>query len=524
MKDNGKDLIGTVFSRGSGILYEIISREASTTPYGQRIYIIALGGGNKGQESRHLVKDVRRNFKTGYWEIKSSPTKKPKQRISKDADDLIGKKFLNNNLSVVIRDSTNYDFDVRICYIESAAKDWDVSILSIRSWIEDGTLIPIDEDLIMTGNEAFIGRCFTVNKSLKGKVTGIRNQRYHVEWLKGSGSSDWRFDELEGKFKDEKWVWEEKVEEPKEVLFKINDIVEVTDGGYSYSGQPSLARQLNADKYKGNSLRKGNRGKILSVSVRQNSNNIIVVVLVKDEHYLISTDGIKLLKTCSIAIQKGDWFERAEKNVGADNSVKNFRYGEKFLCTNTEPYSNSQNSDVKWVHASNSNGTQDFHLSGNFRKCEPPTEVANPTNLQSTTNSANAVRLTHPSKGEPVMASVDFGLGTYKTPSFGTREEILTNKKEKIMNNSKTTIAVEVSTKAFATVPAFNTIYGSPAADLGEYELFAALQQIDGELTVLKDLKTGKDSSRITKQVKALKEARTNVITAIDALPEDEDE
>ena len=119
------------------------------------------------------------------------------------------------------------------------------------------------------------------------------------------------------------------------------------------------------------------------------------------------------------------------------------------------------------------------------------------------------------------MASVDFGLGTYKTKHLGAPTNF---KEEKIMNNSKTSIALEVSTKAFATVAAFDTIYGTPVVHLDESQLFSALQQIDGELTVLKDLKTGKDSKRITKQIVELKEARTNVITAIDALPEDEDE
>ena len=75
--DNGKDLLGTIFSRGGDILYKVIDRIASNDKQSnQRIYIKALAGKNIGQESRHVVTDVRANLKSGYWK-ENKPKKCP---------------------------------------------------------------------------------------------------------------------------------------------------------------------------------------------------------------------------------------------------------------------------------------------------------------------------------------------------------------------------------------------------------------------------------------------------------------
>ena len=107
-----------------------------------------------------------------------------------------------------------------------------------------------------------------------------------------------------------------------------------------------------------------------------------------------------------------------------------------------------------------------------------------------------------------------------QTETYSTQPE-----EETIMSN-KIILAVEVSsTAAFATVPAFDVIYGQKVSEMEEQDLFNALKMIDSELEVLKDLGTGKASKRVTAKTAKLKEAKEQVILAIDALPEEgEDE
>jgi len=117
----------------------------------------------------------------------------------------------------------------------------------------------------------------------------------------------------------------------------------------------------------------------------------------------------------------------------------------------------------------------------------------------------------------------------YKTSRKGYNEKQLEflklfnqTEKEKPMSD-KTTIQVEVSTKAFDTVPAFNTFYGKPAEGMGEQKLFSLLKRIDADQQTLLALKTGESSKRVTKQIQELADARSHVIKAIDALPEGDD-
>lgn len=102
------------------------------------------------------------------------------------------------------------------------------------------------------------------------------------------------------------------------------------------------------------------------------------------------------------------------------------------------------------------------------------------------------------------------------TGNYSTQPE-----EENIMSD-KTSISIEVSTAAFATVESFDTVYGRPVSTLNEKHLFDALKMVDSDIAALKDLNTGTASSRITAKMKSLEDARASIIKAIDALPEDE--
>jgi len=107
-----------------------------------------------------------------------------------------------------------------------------------------------------------------------------------------------------------------------------------------------------------------------------------------------------------------------------------------------------------------------------------------------------------------------------------TRNDYTTKPEEESKMQNEINLSVLVSkTAAFTTVPAFNVIYGQKVSNMSEADLFGALKSIEDESTVLKELGTGKSSKRVTNQIAKLKEAKEQVILAIDALPVDgEDE
>jgi len=401
--DNGKDLIGTIFDRGGDVLYEAIDRIASNDKQGnQRIYIKALAGKNIGQESRHVVADVRANLKRGYWKEKKHT------RISKGADDLIGKRFTSHSNPIIIQDSTHYDFDVRICYEDKSATDWDVGIKSIRDWIEKGTLVHVpDKPKVDTGSD-LIGRKFTSHTRLIVYTFDHINpdNRMVVSWVQPSG--------------------------------------EISTTDYSM------------------------------ISVR---------------NHLSKSWVIKKPEPVKNAIRVNDW-------MLCISPSKFFTEGTKYLCTNIEPYGN----DEHWLHAIGDNGKSDFHACFRFEKCDAPPiiELFKPHNSESSEISP--------------WQSYDANTETYST-----------KQEENIMTNPQTQIQVTVSTKAFATVKEFDTIYGRPVKEMNEGDLFNALRTIERDYKVLKDLDV-KDSKRVKAQMTKLKKARGKVIAALDALPEDEDE
>lgn len=101
-------------------------------------------------------------------------------------------------------------------------------------------------------------------------------------------------------------------------------------------------------------------------------------------------------------------------------------------------------------------------------------------------------------------------------------ESYTTQPEEEIIMNKKQSITIKVSDAPFAIVPEFSTIYGTPADEMSEEQLLEALQHVDMEKRNLEDLKTGTESSRITSKLKVLSDARSNIIKALDALPEDD--
>ena len=96
---------------------------------------------------------------------------------------------------------------------------------------------------------------------------------------------------------------------------------------------------------------------------------------------------------------------------------------------------------------------------------------------------------------------------------------------ENIMQDNKVNMLVSVDTsKAFQTIPAFDVIYDQKVSNMKEADLFAALGKIEKESEALKNLGTGKASKRITAQIAQLKDAKDQVISAIDDLPEEGDD
>ncbi len=112
----------------------------------------------------------------------------------------------------------------------------------------------------------------------------------------------------------------------------------------------------------------------------------------------------------------------------------------------------------------------------------------------------------------------------YKT--FKDPYTLLTKTQPKEENTMKNnfTFTTTVKAKPYQVLPATAVFYDQKVEDMDEADLCLALKKIDSEQQVLKELETGDACKRVNKQIKTLEEARKHVITALDNLPDEDDE
>lgn len=104
-KDYGEDLLGTVFSRRSCILYKVI-RTGVVHNDKLKVIIKSLNGPNKDYESHHSISNMRANFASGYWSIKDT----------RDGTELLGKQ-LHNKENKCVADVTRIVSGKTISYV-----------------------------------------------------------------------------------------------------------------------------------------------------------------------------------------------------------------------------------------------------------------------------------------------------------------------------------------------------------------------------------------------------------------------
>ena len=146
----GYDLIGREFTRGGACVYIF----KCFIPTAGRMKITW----KNGTDTQYTVGQCRSYLsKIGGWKFVV-------RRISKNADDLIGKTFkrIDSADEVLIRDSSKYDYDIGMHYGDNNSRNWNVSIDSFRNWIKEGKYVLVDKT---TGKppekpDDFIGKVF----------------------------------------------------------------------------------------------------------------------------------------------------------------------------------------------------------------------------------------------------------------------------------------------------------------------------------------------------------------------------